>query len=209
MHAHAHAIVLTYAHALRLARADAVTRTCAADPDLIRTIGLTPARALADAIAGELAGAIALARASAVGLADTIDLDLSILSAFDFDLGRVRELASVHAASLDRAYALARGIPRAADRDLAGVFGLPSVTPLTRAPAARSPRAPAALGRRRAARRHPASCARRGLASWRGGPPAARRPPRGIRARAVLRGGDPGHHAAAGGPPRSARRRDP
>jgi hypothetical protein len=130
MHAHAHAIVLTYAHALRLARADAVTRTCAADPDLIRTIGLTPARALADAIAGDLAGAIALARASAVELAGTIDLDLSILSAFDFDLVRVRELARVHAASLERAYALARGIPRAADLDLAGVFGLPSVHPL-------------------------------------------------------------------------------
>ena len=130
MHAHAHAIVLTYAHALGLARADAVTRTCAADPDLIRTIGLTPARALADAIAVDLAGAIALARASAVELADAIDLDLNILSAFDFDLARVLELARVHAASLDRAYALARGIPRAADLDLAGVFGLPSVHPL-------------------------------------------------------------------------------
>ena len=55
MHAHAHAIVLTYAHALDLSRADAITHTCAADPDLIRTLDLTPARALADAIARDLA----------------------------------------------------------------------------------------------------------------------------------------------------------
>ena len=130
MHAHAHSIVLTYAHALGLARAAAVSYTCAADPDLIRTIGSTTARALADAIAGDLAGAIAAAHASSVELADAIDLDLHILSAFDFDLARVHELARVHAASLDRAHALARGIPRAADLDLAGVFGLPSVHPL-------------------------------------------------------------------------------
>jgi hypothetical protein len=130
MHAHAHSIVLTYAHALGLARAAAVTYTCAADPDLIRTIGLTTARAVADAIAGDLAGAIAAAHASGVELADAIDLDLHILSAFDFDLARVHELARVHAASLDRAHELARGIPRAADLDLAGVFGLPSVHPL-------------------------------------------------------------------------------
>jgi hypothetical protein len=130
MHAHAHSIVLTYAHALGLARAAAVTYTCAADPDLIRTIGFTTARALADAIAGDLTGAIAAAHASGVELADTIDLDLHILSAFDFDLARVHELARVHAASLDRAHALACGIPRAADLDLAGVFGLPSVHPL-------------------------------------------------------------------------------
>ena len=130
MHAHAHAIVLTYAHALGLARAAAVTYTCAADPDLVRTVGLTTARALADTIAGDLAGAIAAAHASGVELADAIDLDLHILSAFDFDLARVHELARFHAASLDRAHALARGIPRAADLDLAGVFGLPSVHPL-------------------------------------------------------------------------------
>ena len=130
MHAHAHSIVLTYAHALGLARAAAVTYTSAADPDLIRTVGLTTARALADAIAGDLAGAIAAAHASGVELADTIDLDLHILSAFDFDLARVHELARVHAASLDLAHALARGIPRTADLDLAGVFGLPSVHPL-------------------------------------------------------------------------------
>ncbi|HEX4289838.1 MAG TPA: NACHT domain-containing protein, partial [Trebonia sp.] len=130
LHAHAHAIVLTYGHALGLTRVDAVTRTCAADQDLIRTIGLTPARALADAIAIDLAGAIAAAHASAVELADAIDLDLHILSAFDFDLARVHELARVHADGLYRAHALARGIPRAADLDLAGVFGLPSVHPL-------------------------------------------------------------------------------
>ena len=130
MHAHAHSIVLTYAHALGLARAAAVTYTCAAEPDLIRTIGLTTARAVADAIAGDLAGAIAAAHASGVELADAIDLDLHILSAFDFDLARVHELARAHAASLDRAHELARGIPRAADLDLAGVFGLPSVHPL-------------------------------------------------------------------------------
>ena len=130
LHAHAHSIVLTYAHALGLTRVDAVTRTCAADQDLIRTIGLTPARALGDAIAVDLAGAIAAAHASAVELADAIDLDLHILSAFDFDLAHVHELARAHAASLYRAHELARGIPRAADLDLAGVFGLQSVHPL-------------------------------------------------------------------------------
>jgi hypothetical protein len=130
LHAHAHAIVLTYAHALGLTRVDAVTRTCAADQDLIRTIGLTPARALADAIAIDLAGAIDAAHASAAELAAAIDLDLHILSAFDFDLARVHELARVHAAGLHRAHALALGIPRGADLDLAGVFGLPTVHPL-------------------------------------------------------------------------------
>jgi len=130
MHAHAHAIVLTYAHARDLVRADAVTRTCATDPELIRTLGLTQARALADAIAGDLAGAIDLARASAVELARAIDLDLNILSAFDFDLDRVLELARAHATGLDRAHVMARGLPRAADLDLAGVFGLPGTHPL-------------------------------------------------------------------------------
>jgi len=124
MHAHAHSIVLTYAHALDLARADAVTHACAADQDIIRTLGLTSARALANAIASDLAGAIAHAHASAVELAGAIDLDLNILSAFDFDLARVVDLARVHAASLDRAHVLARGIPGAADLGLAGVFGL-------------------------------------------------------------------------------------
>ena len=37
MHAHAHAIVLTYAHALELTRADVITHTCAADPGLLRS----------------------------------------------------------------------------------------------------------------------------------------------------------------------------
>jgi hypothetical protein len=124
MHAHAHAIVLTYAHALRLTRADAVTVSCAADPELIAAAGLAPGRALAGAVAGELAGAIEVAHASAGQLADAIDLDLNILSAFDFDLAHVLELARVHAATLDRAHALARAIPRAADLGLAGVFGL-------------------------------------------------------------------------------------
>jgi hypothetical protein len=124
MHAHAHAIVLTYAHALDLARTDAVTDTCAADPELIRAGGLTPARALAEVIARDLAGAIDLASADAAGLADAIDLDLNVLSLFDFDLAHALELARPHAASLDRAYTVARSIPRAADLDLAGVFGL-------------------------------------------------------------------------------------
>jgi hypothetical protein len=123
MHAHAHAIVLTYAHALELAQADAITRTCAAQPDLVAALDLTHARALADAIARDLAGAIDLARSRAVELADAIDLDLKVLSAFDFDLAHVLELAAGHAISLDRAYALARSIPRTADPDLVTVFG--------------------------------------------------------------------------------------
>lgn len=130
MHAHAHAIVLTYAHARDLVRADAVTRTCATDPGLIAALGLTQARALADAIAGDLADAIGLAEASAVELAAAIDLDLNILSAFEFDLDRVLELARAHASCLDRAYARARDITRAAELDLAGVFGLPGTRPL-------------------------------------------------------------------------------
>jgi hypothetical protein len=124
MHAHAHAIVLAYAHALDLARTDAVTYTCAADPGLIRAIGLTPARALAEVIARDLAGAIDVASADAVELADAIDLDLNILSLFDFDLAHALEVARLHATSFDRAYTLARSIPRAAHLDLAGVFGL-------------------------------------------------------------------------------------
>ena len=126
MHAHAHAIVLTYTHALDIARADAVTHTCAADPDLIRALDLAGARALADAIAGDLASAIALARTRAVELADAIDLDLSVLSAFDFDIGHVFDLARVHASDLDRADLLAHSVVNDPDRDLAGVFGLAS-----------------------------------------------------------------------------------
>ena len=130
MHAHAHAIVLSYAHALHLARGDAITRTCAADPDLIRTLDLTRARALADAIARDLAGAIAHAHARAVDLADAIDSDLSVLSAFDFDLAHVHDVARAHSAELVRACALARGIPSAAELDLAGLFGLASIPAL-------------------------------------------------------------------------------
>ncbi|HEY1822613.1 MAG TPA: NACHT domain-containing protein [Trebonia sp.] len=124
MHAHAHAIVLTYAHARGLTRADAITRTCAADPDLVRTLELADARALADVVAGALADAIDLAHRRAVELADAIDLDLNVLSAFDFDLNRAVELARIHAIDLDRGYLLARGISHAPDLDLASVFGL-------------------------------------------------------------------------------------
>jgi hypothetical protein len=130
MHAHAHALVLTYAHARDLTRADAITHTCAVDPDLVRTLDLTRARALADAIARELASAIDLAHTRAAELADAVDLDLQILSAFDFDLAHALELASVHAIDFDHAHALARGIPYAPDLDLASVFGLASGHPL-------------------------------------------------------------------------------
>jgi NACHT domain-containing protein len=124
MHAHAHAIVLTYAHALDLARADAITYTCAADPELIRSLDLNGARALADAIARDLASAIGRARTRAVELADAIDLDLSVLSAFDFDIGHTLDLARVHASDLDRADLLAHSVVNNPDLDLAGVFGL-------------------------------------------------------------------------------------
>jgi NACHT domain len=124
MHAHAHAIVLTYTHALDLAHADAITHTCAADPDLIRTLDLGGARALADAIARDLASTIGHARRRAVELADAIDLDLSVLSAFDFDIGHAIDLARVHASEVDRADQLARSVVHDPDPDLADVFGL-------------------------------------------------------------------------------------
>jgi NACHT domain len=127
MHAHAHAIVLTYAHALHLTRADAITHTCAADYELVRQLGLAPARALADAIAGEFADAIGLARASAIELADVIDQDLNVLSAFDFDLAQAVELSRAHVEAFDRLYAVARGIAQTPGLDLAGVFGRDSV----------------------------------------------------------------------------------
>lgn len=130
MHAHAHAIVLTYAHALDLTRADVITHACAADPGLVRALDLIRARALADAIARDLAGALDLAHTRAIELADAIDLDLSILGAFDFDVAHARELARVHDTGLDRAYALARGIPHAPDLGLASVFGLDSISTL-------------------------------------------------------------------------------
>jgi hypothetical protein len=126
MHAHIHAIVLTYAHALELIRAGAITRTCAVHPDLIRTLNLTPARGLADAIAANLAGTIHQAHSQAVELADFIDLDMSVLSAFDFDIGHATELAGVHATALDRAHAFARGLLHVPSLGLAEVFGIPS-----------------------------------------------------------------------------------
>jgi hypothetical protein len=123
MHAHAHSIVLTYGHALDLTRADAVTHTCAADPELLRNLGLAPARALADAIAGDLADTIARARATAAELATVIDQDLNVLSAFEFDLARAIELHRVHAAAVERADSIAHEIPLAPGLDLADVFG--------------------------------------------------------------------------------------
>ena len=130
MHAHAHSIVLTYAHALGLTRSAAITRTCAASPELVHALDLAHARALADAVASDLAGAIGFACARAVELADAIDVDLSILSAFDFDLSHAVELASVHSADFHRAHSLARSIPDAPDPDLARVFGLERVPAL-------------------------------------------------------------------------------
>ncbi|HEY0933882.1 MAG TPA: NACHT domain-containing protein [Trebonia sp.] len=127
MHAHIHAIVRAHTHALRLTRADAITRTCAAEPELVAALGLAPARALADAIAGDVAAALGRARGHAVELADAIDLDLSVLSAFDFDITRAFELGRVHNADLDRAHVLARGTLHAPGTDLAAVFGLASV----------------------------------------------------------------------------------
>jgi hypothetical protein len=127
MHAHAHAIVLTYTHALDLARADAITRTCAADPDLIRTLDLASVRTLADAIARDVATAIGFARTRAVELADAIDLDLSVLSAFDFDIGHTIDLGRVHARDLDRADLLTRSVVNEPESDLARVFGLTGV----------------------------------------------------------------------------------
>ena len=124
MHAHAHAIVLTYTHALELARADAITYTCAADPDLIRTLDLAGARVLAEAIAQDLVSAISLARARAVELAEAIDLDLSVLSAFDFDIGHTIDLARTHASCLDRADLFAHRVVNDPDPGLARVFGL-------------------------------------------------------------------------------------
>jgi hypothetical protein len=121
MHAHAHAIVLTYAHALGLTRAAVITHVRAADPGLLRALDLTRARALADAIGSDLTAALELGQVRAVELAAAIDLDLNVLAAFDFDVDQTRELADVHVASLDRAYALARSILHAPDLSLASV----------------------------------------------------------------------------------------
>jgi len=127
MHAHTHAIVLTYARVMGLTRAPAVTRTRAADPALLAELGLAPARALADAIADDLTAAIERAQLRAVELADFIDLDLSVLSVFGFDVDRAAELARLHGGDLDRAHVLARGTLHAPGAGLAAVFGLASV----------------------------------------------------------------------------------
>ncbi len=127
MHAHAHAIVLTYAHALDLTRAGAIMTTGGAAPDLIAALNLTRPRALADALAGDLTGALELARVRAVELAAAIDEDLSVLGAFDFDVAHPQELALVHAADLDRADVLARTIAHDPDPELARVLGLSRV----------------------------------------------------------------------------------
>jgi len=126
MHAHAHAIVLTYAHALKLTRADAVTRSCAAAPELVGALGLGTARALADAIAGDLAAAVDRAYTRAAELAQFIDLDLSVLSAFDFDVAHAVELHRAHTWDLDRAHVLARGMQHDPALSLASVLGLAS-----------------------------------------------------------------------------------
>jgi hypothetical protein len=125
MHAHARAIVLTYAHALELTRSDAITHTRAAGPDLVRTLDLAPASAMADAIAGDLADAIIRARERADDLAEAIDQDLSILGAFDFDVAHVIELARIHSAAFDPAYARALGIAHSPD------FGVTAALRLT------------------------------------------------------------------------------
>jgi hypothetical protein len=131
LHAHIHSIVLTHEHALELTRAAAVTRTCAADPELVAARGLTPARALADVIAGDLASAIGRAHARAIELANAIDLDLSVLSAFEFDLTQAFELARLHTGDLDRAHVLARGTLHDPELGLAAVLGLASAGSLT------------------------------------------------------------------------------
>jgi NACHT domain len=127
MHAHAHAIGLTYVHALNLSRSEPIIRACAAsDAASVAGSGLdvTLARTLAQSVARDLAGDLALASTRAAELGDAIDLDLSVLSAFDFNLAQTRELARVHAVELARAYAVARGIPDASAADVARVFGL-------------------------------------------------------------------------------------
>jgi NACHT domain-containing protein len=128
MHAHARAIVFTYAHALDLTCADAIAALRAADADILSALDLANARALAVDIARDLPGALELARSRAVELADAIDLDLSVLSAFDdFDIGHAVNLARSHRNELDRAALLARSSANEHDPDLARVLGLPAV----------------------------------------------------------------------------------
>jgi hypothetical protein len=127
MHAHARAIVLTYTHALGLARAEAITRVSALGIDVVSALDLDGARALAGTIAGDLAGALDLARARAAELADVIEADLSILSAFDFDVEHAIQLAHVHEDGLARADLTARDAADGPDSDLARVFGLTTI----------------------------------------------------------------------------------
>jgi hypothetical protein len=130
MHAHAHAIVLTYDHAAALTGTAAITQAGAADPDLVTALGLGPARAMADAIARDLTDALTAARARAAELADAIDLDLKVLSAFDYDLGQTLNLHRRHASALDRARKVAGDVPGAADLGLARVPDLDPAFPL-------------------------------------------------------------------------------
>ncbi len=132
MHAHARAIVLAHAHALELTRSEAIARTRAAGPDLIRTLDMAPAHALAEAIALGLADSIIRARERAVDLAEAIDQDLSILGAFDFDIAHVVELERVHAAALDPAYTRALGIAHSPDSGVAAALRLTGVDDLDR-----------------------------------------------------------------------------
>jgi hypothetical protein len=130
MQAHSHAIVLGYAHARELTGAVGITRICAADPELLNGLGLGRARGLARTIAGDLASTLARAHSHATELADFVDLDMSVLSAFDFDVARAVELAQAHGTELDRAHLLARAMLHAPDSGLVGVLGLASVAGL-------------------------------------------------------------------------------
>src|ERR1700722_4623099 len=130
MHAHAHAIVLTYADALDLTRAAAITTTSAAAPELVRALDLSRPQALAGALASDLTGALELARVRAVGLAAAVDEDLSIFGAFYFDVAHARDLARVHDADLDRANVYARTIAHDPDPELARVLGVARVDAL-------------------------------------------------------------------------------
>ena len=132
MHAHARAIVLSHAHTLELTRSDAISRTRAAGPELVRTLDMAPAHALAEAIAGGLADLIIRARERAVDLADAIDQDLSILGAFDFDIAHVLELARIHSAALDPAYARALGIAHSPDSGVTAALRLTGIGNLDR-----------------------------------------------------------------------------
>ena len=132
MHAHARAIVLSHAHTLELTRSDAISRTRAAGPELVRTLDMAPASALAEAIAGGLADLIIRARERAVDLAEAIDQDLSILGAFDFDIAHVLELARIHSAALDPAYARALGIAHSPDFGVTAALRLTGIDNLDR-----------------------------------------------------------------------------